>query len=330
MTTTPTSDIEQTIAQINELANEGVDLVRVGVRDDKELKALPELVKLSPVPLIADIHFSHKYVIQAIESGIAGVRVNPGNIRNFEIHGPEIVAAAKQNQTPLRIGVNAGSIDPDILQQFGDGKPNPKVNAETLVQSALKEAKLFEDLGFQDFKISIKHHDPLMTIEAYQKLSQIGPWPLHLGITEAGLKYDGIIKSVSALSILLSQGIGDTIRISLTDNPIEEVRAGVKLLQDLNLRPKGLEIISCPTCSRTQVELIKIAQKVKDATANLDFKQHFTLAVMGCEVNGPGEAKDADLGVACGVGIGKIFQKGKVIKTVPEDQIVPTLLSLLP
>jgi (E)-4-hydroxy-3-methylbut-2-enyl-diphosphate synthase len=321
MTTTKTGDTEATLKQISGLAAAGCDIIRCAVPTHKDAEALQEIAKKSPIPVIADIHFDPKLVLKAIDSGVAGVRVNPGNIRNFEEFGPEIVKRATEQGISLRIGVNAGSIDPKILKQYSD---NGIVNARCLVESALKEAAMFKSLGFFDFKISVKHHDPLTVIDAYQMLSSKTDCPLHIGVTEAGPQVIGLIKSCSTLGILLSQGIGDTIRISLTADPVEEVKAGVKLLESLGLHERTLNIISCPTCGRTSVDLINLTKKVEQALDG--YKTPINVAVMGCEVNGPGEAREADIGIACGNGIGKLFIKGQVVETVSEDEIVKVLV----
>jgi (E)-4-hydroxy-3-methylbut-2-enyl-diphosphate synthase len=275
--------------------------------------------------VVADIHFSSQLVIAAIEAGCGGVRVNPGNIRNFEKVARDLISAARSHGVSLRIGVNAGSLDPEILAKYQAKTAQIRVTADMLVESALKEARLFEQFDFYDFKISLKHHDPLIVIEAYRKLAELGDWPLHLGVTEAGLKDVGIIKSVSALSVLLSEGIGDTIRISLTDDPIEEVKAGTKLLEVLGLRTKTLDIVSCPTCARTNLNVIELTKRVEAALKGV--KAPLTVAVMGCEVNGPGEAREADVGIAAGNGIGHLFVKGQIVKSVPEAEIVEVLVA---
>jgi (E)-4-hydroxy-3-methylbut-2-enyl-diphosphate synthase len=276
------------------------------------------IAKKSGIPVIADIHFQPKYVFAAIEAGCAGVRVNPGNIKQFDDKVKEIAKAAKDHQTPIRIGVNAGSLDPRLLKKYGKATP------EALVESALWEASLFEEHDFQDIKISVKHHDPVVMVLAYQMLAEQCDYPLHLGVTEAGPAFQGTIKSAVAFGALLSQGIGDTIRVSLSAPPVEEVKVGLQILESLNLRRRGLEIVSCPSCGRAQVDVYKLAN---DVTAGLEgMKVPLRVAVMGCVVNGPGEAREADLGVASGNGKGQIFVKGEVIKTVPESEIVATLI----
>ncbi|GAA4829162.1 flavodoxin-dependent (E)-4-hydroxy-3-methylbut-2-enyl-diphosphate synthase [Garicola koreensis] len=318
MTTTKTHDINATLQQIAELTASGCDIVRVACPTDKDAQALPIIAQKSQIPVIADIHFQPKYVYAAIEAGCGAVRVNPGNIRKFDDQVGDIAKAAKDSGVSLRIGVNAGSLDKRLMDKYGKATP------EALVESAVWEASLFEEHDFHDFKISVKHHDPVVMVQAYQMLAERGDWPLHLGVTEAGPAFQGTIKSATAFGALLSQGIGDTIRVSLSAPPAEEVKVGNQLLESLNLRPRKLEIVSCPSCGRAQVDVYKLAD---DVTEGLEGMEHpLRVAVMGCVVNGPGEARDADLGVASGNGKGQIFVKGEVIKTVPEDQIVETLI----
>ncbi|MBI0144836.1 MULTISPECIES: flavodoxin-dependent (E)-4-hydroxy-3-methylbut-2-enyl-diphosphate synthase [Bifidobacterium] len=318
MTNTVTADINATLQQIAELAAAGCDIVRVAVPSQDDADALPIIAKKSPIPVIADIHFQSKYVFQAIDAGCAAVRVNPGNIRKFDQVGPDICKAATDAGISLRIGVNAGSLDKDIYARYGGPTP------EALVASALKEAHMFEDVGFHDFKISVKHHDPVTTVQTYRLLASKGDWPLHLGVTEAGPAWQGTIKSCLAFGALLAEGIGDTIRVSLSAPPVEEVKVGCKILEYLGLRQRHFDIISCPSCGRAQVDVIELAKEVTEGLK--DITAPIRVAVMGCIVNGPGEAREADLGVASGNGKGQIIIKGKVVQTVPEDQIVPTLL----
>ncbi|WP_043499130.1 flavodoxin-dependent (E)-4-hydroxy-3-methylbut-2-enyl-diphosphate synthase [Georgenia sp. SUBG003] len=319
MTTTKTHDINATLQQIAELTASGCDIVRVACPTDKDAEALPIIAKKSQIPVIADIHFQPKYVFAAIEAGCGAVRVNPGNIRKFDDQVKEISRAAKDAGVSLRIGVNAGSLDRRLLQKYGKATP------EALVESAVWEASLFEEHDFHDFKISVKHNDPVVMVRAYELLAEQGDWPLHLGVTEAGPAFQGTIKSATAFGALLSQGIGDTIRVSLSAPPVEEVKVGTQILESLNLRPRRLEIVSCPSCGRAQVDVYELADSV---TAGLEgMTVPLRVAVMGCVVNGPGEAREADLGVASGNGKGQIFVKGEVIKTVPEDQIVETLIA---
>lgn len=318
MTNTRTADVNATLSQIGTLVQAGCDIVRVAVPNQEDSDALAAICKASPIPVIADIHFQSKYVFEAIEAGCAAVRVNPGNIRNFETVGQDMCKAAKDAGISLRIGINAGSLDKEIYEKYGAAVP------EALVDSALKEARLFEDCGFEDFKISVKHHDPITMIETYRLLASKGDWPLHLGVTEAGPAWQGTVKTCLAFGALLSEGIGDTIRVSLSAPPEEEVKTGCKILEYFGLRERHFDIISCPSCGRAQVDVIDLAQKVTEGLK--DVQAPIRVAVMGCIVNGPGEAREADLGVASGNGKGRIFIKGEVIKTVPEDEIVPTLL----
>ncbi|TDD67948.1 flavodoxin-dependent (E)-4-hydroxy-3-methylbut-2-enyl-diphosphate synthase [Jiangella aurantiaca] len=318
MTTTPTVDINATLQQIAELTAAGCDIVRVAVPSADDADALPAIAKKSQIPVIADIHFQPKYVFAAIDAGCAAVRVNPGNIKKFDDKVGEIAKAAKDAGISLRIGVNAGSLDPRLLAKYGKATP------EALVESAVWEASLFEEHDFHDFKISVKHNDPVVMVRAYELLAERGDWPLHLGVTEAGPAFQGTIKSATAFGALLSKGIGDTIRVSLSAPPVEEVKVGNQILQSLNLRPRKLEIVSCPSCGRAQVDVYTLADRV---TAGLEgMEVPLRVAVMGCVVNGPGEAREADLGVASGNGKGQIFVKGEVVKTVPESEIVETLI----
>ncbi|MDK8346882.1 flavodoxin-dependent (E)-4-hydroxy-3-methylbut-2-enyl-diphosphate synthase [Brevibacterium sp. UMB1308A] len=318
MTTTKTTDINGTLQQIAELTAAGCDIVRVACPSADDAEALPAIAQKSQIPVIADIHFQPKYVYAAIEAGCAAVRVNPGNIRKFDDQVKEIAQAAKDHGTSIRIGVNAGSLDKRIMQKFGKATP------EALVESAVWEASLFEEHDFHDFKISVKHHDPVIMVEAYRQLAERGDWPLHLGVTEAGPAFQGTIKSATAFGALLAEGIGDTIRVSLSAPPVEEVKVGTQILQSLNLKQRKLEIVSCPSCGRAQVDVYELADKVTEGLKGLDVP--LRVAVMGCVVNGPGEAREADLGVASGNGKGQIFVKGEVIKTVPESKIVETLI----
>ncbi|SCF77345.1 4-hydroxy-3-methylbut-2-en-1-yl diphosphate synthase [Streptomyces sp. DconLS] len=318
MTTTRTSDIGATLQQIAELTASGCQIVRVACPTQDDADALATIARKSQLPVIADIHFQPKYVFAAIEAGCAAVRVNPGNIKKFDDQVKEIAQAAKEHGTPIRIGVNAGSLDRRLLQKYGKATP------EALVESALWEASLFEEHDFRDIKISVKHNDPVVMIEAYRQLAAQCDYPLHLGVTEAGPAFQGTIKSAVAFGALLSEGIGDTIRVSLSAPPVEEVKVGTQILESLNLRQRGLEIVSCPSCGRAQVDVYKLAEEVTAGLTGMDVP--LRVAVMGCVVNGPGEAREADLGVASGNGKGQIFVKGEVIKTVPESKIVETLI----
>jgi (E)-4-hydroxy-3-methylbut-2-enyl-diphosphate synthase len=318
MTTTVTADIGATLQQIAELTASGCQIVRVACPSQDDAEALPVIAKKSQIPVIADIHFQPKYVFAAIDAGCAAVRVNPGNIRQFDDQVKEIAKAASDAGTPIRIGVNAGSLDKRLLEKYGKATP------EALVESALWECSLFEEHGFRDIKISVKHNDPVVMVNAYRQLAAQCDYPLHLGVTEAGPAFQGTIKSSVAFGALLSEGIGDTIRVSLSAPPAEEVKVGIQILESLNLRQRRLEIVSCPSCGRAQVDVYKLADEV---TAGLDgMEVPLRVAVMGCVVNGPGEAREADLGVASGNGKGQIFVKGEVIKTVPESKIVETLI----
>jgi (E)-4-hydroxy-3-methylbut-2-enyl-diphosphate synthase len=318
MTTTNTADVNATLQQIAELTAAGCQIVRVAVPSQDDVLALPAVARKSQIPVIADIHFQPRYVFAAIEAGCAAVRVNPGNIRQFDDKVAEIARAAAGAGVPIRIGVNAGSLDKRLLDKYG------KATAEALVESALWECSLFEEHDFRDIKISVKHNDPVVMIRAYRLLAEQCDYPLHLGVTEAGPAFQGTIKSSVAFGALLAGGIGDTIRVSLSAPPVEEVKVGLAILESLALRERGLEIVSCPSCGRAQVDVYTLADQV---TAALDgFPAPLRVAVMGCVVNGPGEAREADLGVASGNGKGQIFVKGQVIKTVPESQIVETLV----
>jgi (E)-4-hydroxy-3-methylbut-2-enyl-diphosphate synthase len=318
MTTTPTTDINATLQQIAELTASGCDIVRVAVPSQDDADVLRIIAKRSQIPVIADIHFQPRYVFQAIEAGCGAVRVNPGNIKKFDDQVAAIAKAASEAGVSIRIGVNAGSLDPRLLEKYG------KPTAEALVESAVWEASLFEEHDFHDFKISVKHNDPVVMVRAYELLSERGDWPLHLGVTEAGPAFQGTIKSSVAFGALLSKGIGDTIRVSLSAPPVEEIKVGSQILESLNLRPRKLEIVSCPSCGRAQVDVYTLAEKVTEGLQHLTVP--IRVAVMGCVVNGPGEAREADLGVASGNGKGQIFVKGEVIKTVPESEIVQTLI----
>jgi (E)-4-hydroxy-3-methylbut-2-enyl-diphosphate synthase len=318
MCTTPTTDVNATLQQIAELTATGCDIVRVACPTQDDADALAEIATKSQIPVIADIHFQPKYVFAAIEAGCAAIRVNPGNIRKFDDQVRQIAREARDHGVSLRIGVNAGSLDPRIMEKYG------KATAEALVESAIWEASLFEEHDFHDFKISVKHNDPVVMIKAYEQLAARGDWPLHLGVTEAGPAFQGTIKSSVAFGTLLAKGIGDTIRVSLSAPPVEEIKVGIQILQSLNLRPRKLEIVSCPSCGRAQVDVYTLADQVSAGLEGLQVP--LRVAVMGCVVNGPGEAREADLGVASGNGKGQIFVRGEIIKTVPESQIVETLI----
>jgi len=318
MCTTKTHDVNATLQQIAELTATGCDIVRVACPRQEDADALAEIAKHSQIPVIADIHFQPKYIFAAIDAGCAAVRVNPGNIREFDGRVVEVAKAAGDAGIPIRIGVNAGSLDKRIMAKYGKATP------EALVESALWEAGLFAEHGFFDIKISVKHNDPVVMVAAYEQLAAQCDYPLHLGVTEAGPEFQGTIKSAVAFGALLSRGVGDTIRVSLSAPPVEEVKVGNQILESLNLRPRSLEIVSCPSCGRAQVDVYTLANEVTAGLEGLDVP--LRVAVMGCVVNGPGEAREADLGVASGNGRGQIFVRGEVIKTVPEAKIVETLI----
>jgi (E)-4-hydroxy-3-methylbut-2-enyl-diphosphate synthase len=318
MTTTKTADVNATLQQIAELTASGCQIVRVAVPDTDDAAALPAIARQSQIPVIADIHFQPKYVFAAIDAGCAAVRVNPGNIKKFDDKVGDIAKAAADAGIPIRIGVNAGSLEPSLLAKYG------RATAEALVESALWECSLFEEHGYRDIKISVKHNDPVVMINAYRQLAARCDYPLHLGVTEAGPAFQGTVKSCVGIGALLAEGIGDTIRVSLSVPPVEEVKVGLAILESLGLRDRRLEIVSCPSCGRAEVDVYRLAAEVEAALEGMEVP--IRVAVMGCVVNGPGEAREADLGVASGKGKGQIFVRGEVIKTVPESQIVETLV----
>lgn len=315
MCNTDTRDIEATTRQIKELADAGCELVRLAVLNKDAAEAIKELVKISPVPLIADIHFDYRLAIQCINNGISALRLNPGNIGKRE-NVEKVVTLAKQQNIPIRIGVNAGSLEKDLLD-----KDIPL--HEKMVESAMKHIQILEDLDFDRIKVSLKSSDVLTTIEAYRLMAQKVEYPLHLGVTEAGTLKGGLIKSSVGLGTLLAEGIGDTIRVSLTENPVEEVFAGYEILKSLKLRQRGVNFVSCPTCGRTQIDLIGLAKKVEARFKNLD--KNITIATMGCVVNGPGEARHADFGIAGGINEGYVFKKGEIVARVPESELLDKL-----
>lgn len=315
MCNTDTRDVETTLNQIHELAAKGCELVRLAVLNQEAADAIKDIVKKSPVPLIADIHFDYKLAIKCINNGINALRLNPGNIGKRE-NVEKVVTLAKQQQIPIRIGVNAGSLEKDLLD-----KDIPL--SEKMVLSVLGHIKILEDLNFDLIKVSLKSSDVLTTIEAYRSIAEKVPYPLHLGVTEAGTLRGGLIKSSVGLGTLLAEGIGDTIRVSLTENPIEEVSAGFDILKSLGLRERGVNFVSCPTCGRTQIDLIGLAKKVEERFK--DFDKPITIATMGCAVNGPGEARHADFGIAGGVNEGIVFKKGEIIAKVPEKDLLSKL-----
>ena len=315
MCNTDTRDVKATLNQIHELASKGCELVRLAVLNAEAGDAIKDIVKKSPVPLIADIHFDYKLAIKCINNGINALRLNPGNIGKRE-NVEKVVTLAKQQNIPIRIGVNAGSLEKDLKE-----KDIPL--SEKMVESAMKHIQILEDLDFDKIKISLKSSDVLTTIEAYRLMAQKVDYPLHLGVTEAGTLKNGLIKSSVGLGTLLAEGIGDTIRVSLTENPIEEVYAGFEILKSLKLRQRGVNFVSCPTCGRTQINLIELAKKVEDRFKNLN--ENITIATMGCAVNGPGEAANADFGIAGGINEGYIFKKGEIIAKVPEAELLDKL-----
>ena len=319
MCNTDTRDVSTTLKQINELAESGCEIVRLAVLNKDAAEALKEIVKKSPVPLVADIHFDYRLAIQAINNGINALRLNPGNIGQRE-NVEKVVSLAKQQQIPIRIGVNAGSLEKELMD-----KEIPL--SEKMVQSALKHIQILEDLDFDLIKVSLKSSDVLTTIEAYRLIAQKIEYPLHLGVTEAGTLRGGIIKSSVGLGTLLAEGIGDTIRVSLTENPVEEVSAGFDILKSLGLRTRGVNFVSCPTCGRTQIDLISLAKKVEEKFKNFD--KPITIATMGCAVNGPGEAKHADFGIAGGINEGYVFKKGEIVAKVPEDKLIEKLEEII-
>lgn len=320
MTNTNTADIKATIAQINELEKAGCQLVRVTVNNLKAAEAIKEIKKEINIPLVADIHFDYKLALIAIENGIDKLRINPGNIGSDE-NVEKVVLAAKEKKIPIRIGVNSGSIEKEILEKYG------KPCTEAFVESAMYHVKLLEKFGFYDIVISLKSSNVRMMIDAYRKISELTDYPLHLGVTEAGTKFQGTVKSVIGIGSLLIDGIGDTMRVSLTENPVEEIKVAKEILKVLDLSDEGVEIISCPTCGRTEIDLINLAKQVEKEFE--DEKRKFSIAVMGCVVNGPGEAKEADYGIAAGRGTGILFKKGEIVKKVSEKDLLEELKNLI-
>lgn len=318
MTTTKTADVDGTLAQVYALAGAGADIVRITCNDVEAAQGLAEIMPRSPVPIIADIHYQYRLALAAMEAGVHGLRLNPGNIRK-EDQIKTVAREARDRGLPIRIGVNAGSLDKDLMEKYGEAVP------EALVESALIEARYLEEVDFSDIKISVKHSNVRQMIESYRLLADTVDYPLHLGVTEAGPPPAGVIKSVAGIGTLLNEGIGDTIRFSLTADPVEEAKAGRQLLEFLGLRErKGLDLIACPSCGRAEVDVIEVATKAQKALeeANLPIQ----VAVMGCVVNGPGEARGADIGIAAGRGRGHLFIKGQVVRVVPEEEMVEALL----
>jgi (E)-4-hydroxy-3-methylbut-2-enyl-diphosphate synthase len=317
MTKTDTRDIRKTVHQIRQLEEAGCEIVRVAVVDEKAARAITEIKKKIQIPLIADIHFHPRLALMAIKSGADGLRINPGNIGGRERLKP-IVIKAKDLFIPIRIGVNSGSLEKDLLKRFGGATP------EAMVSSALRTIEWIEDLGSHLIKVSLKASDALRTVEAYRLFSKKSDYPLHLGVTEAGRGSGAIVKSSIGIGLLLSEGIGDTLRVSLTGDPVEEVRVGYEILRALNIRKRGIEMISCPTCGRCEVDLTRLVEKIERAVKNI--AAPLTVAMMGCVVNGPGEAKEADVGIAGGKGAGVLFKKGKVVRKLKEKDFVSVLL----
>jgi len=317
MTNTRTADLEQTVTQIDELAAAGCEIIRVAVPDQESALALGKLKKRIKIPLIADIHFDYKLALEAINQGVDGLRLNPGNIGNAE-RVREVAREARQAGIPIRIGVNSGSIEKELLRKYG------QPTAEAMVESALSHIRILEDNDFSDIVVSLKATGIWMTIKAYELLAEKVDYPFHIGITEAGSLWSGTIKSAIGIGSLLTRGIGDTLRVSLTADPVEEVRVGWQILKSLRLRKKGPEIISCPTCGRTSIDLLNLVEEVERAVLGMD--KPITIAVMGCIVNGPGEAREADIGIAGGQGEGMIFKKGRLLKKVKEEGLLPELL----
>ncbi len=319
MTNTDTRDVKSTLKQIYNLAEMGCELVRLAILNPEAADAVKDIKKKSPIPLIADIHFDYRLAIRCIENGIDALRLNPGNIGKEE-NIKKVVSLAKTNDIPIRIGINGGSLEKDL--ECLDIPLHEK-----MVKSALRHIRILENNNFDKIKVSLKSSDVLTTIEAYRLIAKKIEYPLHLGVTEAGTYNGGIIKSAVGLGTLLAEGIGDTIRVSLTDSPIEEVKAGFMILKSLGLRKKGINFVSCPTCGRTQIDLISLAKEVENRLEN--FNKPLTIAVMGCAVNGPGEAKHADYGIAGGIKEGYIFKKGQIIKRLPEEKLVDEFINLI-
>jgi (E)-4-hydroxy-3-methylbut-2-enyl-diphosphate synthase len=319
MTTTKTADINATLQQIASLVAAGVDIVRVAVPHWEDAEALTAIAAKSTVPVVADIHFQWKYAMAALEAGIQGLRINPGNIK-FQDKVRLIAREAGARSVPIRIGVNAGSLEKDLLAKHG------APTAEALVESALNEARILEDENFFDIKISVKHSNPRVMIAAYRQLSETCDYPLHLGVTEAGPMPAGGVKSAVGIGTLLAEGIGDTIRVSLTDDPVEEVKVGTWILQSLGLRKRGLDLVACPSCGRAEVDVLGLTKQVQEAIEREGLKVPIRVAVMGCVVNGPGEAREADLGIAAGKGQGFLVVKGEVVDKIPEDRFVERVI----
>lgn len=316
MTNTKTEDVEATVKQIQELEEAGCDIIRCAVPTMEAAKAIAEIKKHISIPLVADIHFDYRLAIAAIENGADKIRINPGNIGDIE-KVRAVVNAAKAKNIPIRVGVNSGSLEKDILEKYG------RVTAEGIVESALDKVKVIEDLGYDNLVISIKSSDVMMCVKAHELIAQKTDYPLHVGITESGTVTSGNIKSALGLGLILNQGIGDTIRVSLTGEPVEEIRSAKLILKTLGLRKGGISVVSCPTCGRTQIDLIGLAERVETMVTKYDLD--IKVAVMGCVVNGPGEAREADIGIAGGKGEGLLIKKGEIIKKVPEEELLNVL-----
>lgn len=317
MTKTKTSDVAGTVAQIVAAADAGCDIVRVTVNDREAAEAMHEIVRQSPIPIVADIHFNHIFALESIRAGVAKVRINPGNIGSIDrIH--EVLGAAKDRGIPIRIGVNSGSLEEDILEKHG------YPTAEALFESAMRHAQICEDAGFRDVIISVKSTDVRLMIEAYRLLAARTDYPLHLGVTEAGTTKIGTIKSAVGIGTLLAEGIGDTVRVSLTDDPVKEVEVGKEILRSLGLASRNVEIIACPTCGRLEVDLFKITNELEERLAGV--KKPVKIALLGCVVNGPGEASEADIGIAAGKGVGILYRKGEVVRRLKEEEIIDTVI----
>ncbi|MBN2017674.1 MAG: flavodoxin-dependent (E)-4-hydroxy-3-methylbut-2-enyl-diphosphate synthase [Candidatus Cloacimonetes bacterium] len=316
MTNTDTRDPDKTLEQIYACAAHGCDIIRVAIPDEKTVEALPTILDRSPIPVIGDIHFNHELAIQAIEKGVHCIRINPGNIGSND-RVKLIIDAAKQACIPIRIGVNAGSLEKDIKKKLG-------VTSDALVESAMRHVQFFESQKFYDIKLSLKASSVPLTIESYRKISKAFNFPLHVGVTEAGTAFSGTIRSSIGIGTLLSEGIGDTIRVSLAEEPVEEVKVGVEILRALDLR-KGPHIIVCPTCGRTEIDIIPIAKQVEAEVRKMKIEKNISIAIMGCVVNGPGEAKEADIGIAGGRGQAVLFKKGEIVRKIPEDRIISEL-----
>ncbi len=320
MTTTNTADADATISQIHKLQDTGCDIIRVAVPDKEAAKAISTIKAQIAIPIVADIHFDYRLALRSIEAGVDKIRLNPGNIGSVD-RVRSVVSACKERKIPIRIGVNSGSVSREMLAKYGGP------TAEALVESALEHIRILEDLAFGDICVSIKASNVPVTIESYRLMSELRSYPLHLGVTETGTAYVGTIKSSIGIGTLLSEGIGDTIRVSLTADPVEEIKAGLAILSALRIRNSGVEIVSCPTCGRCGIDLIGLAEQVENATKHI--KKDIKIAVMGCAVNGPGEAREADYGVAGGQGAGLIFKKGEIVGKVPYDDLLTSLLKMI-